>query len=117
MRGFIILVDIAIYVYAAYAIYTIAQKAGSPNPWMAWVPILNAWLIVEISGKEWWWFILFFIPLANIVAIIIVGMALAEKINKPSWMGAVLWVPLLGLITLGLMAWGGDTPAPAPPAA
>ena len=100
-----ILVYVAIYVYSAITLYTIANKAGADSPWMAWVPILNLWLQVEIAGAPWWWFLLFFVPVGNIVAVIIIGIGMAQAIDKPAWMGGCLILPGVNLVMLGLMAW------------
>ena len=96
----------ALYVYFALAFQTIAKKTNTPNDWMAWVPILNMWLMVVISGKEAWWMILFFIPIGNIVATIVVMMAVAEKVGKPNWWGILMIVPFVNLIVPGYLAWG-----------
>ncbi len=45
------LVSVAIYVFSALAIYTIAQRRGIRHPWMAWVPVLNVWILGSISDQ------------------------------------------------------------------
>ena len=42
---------IAVYVFSALAIYTIAQRRGIKNAWMAWVPVLNVWILGSISDQ------------------------------------------------------------------
>ena len=96
----------AVYVYCGLAFMTIATKTGTENPWMAWVPILNLWLMVQIAEKEAWWIILFFIPVLNLVAAIVVTMAIAERVDKPSWWGILVIVPGVNLIVPGYLAWG-----------
>ena len=39
------MVNLAIYIFTALALYTIARRRGIHNPWLAWVPIANAWLL------------------------------------------------------------------------
>ncbi len=104
--GFMLLVWLAIYVYYAVAFMTIAKKTGTENAWMAWVPILNLWLMVQIAEKEAWWIILFLIPVLNLVAAIVVTMAIAERVGKPSWWGILIIVPVVGLVVPGYLAWG-----------
>lgn len=104
--GFMLVVWLAIYVYYALAFMTIANKTGTENAWMAWVPILNLWLMVQIAQKEAWWIILFFIPVLNLVAAIVVTMAVAERVGKPSWWGILVIVPGVNLIVPGYLAWG-----------
>lgn len=82
-------VGLACYVIMAYSLMVIAKKTGTENGWFAWIPILNIILMVNITQKPIWWVILFFIPLANIVAVFVIMMALAEVRGKPAWIGIV----------------------------
>jgi len=84
---------------------TIARKTNTPNGWMAWIPIANIFLALNIAQKPGWWFILFLIPLVGLVMAIIVTMAIAERRGKPSWWGILLIVPVVGLIVPGYLAW------------
>jgi Family of unknown function (DUF5684) len=96
---------VALYVYMALAIQTIAQKTSTENPWLAWIPIVNIILLLNIAKKPVWWILLFLIPLVNAVIAIIVWMGVAEARNKPSWWGILLIVPVVGLIVPGYLAW------------
>lgn len=49
INGFSVLLDIAIYVCTALNIYEIAQRRGVKNPWLAWVPVANVWVLGSIS--------------------------------------------------------------------
>jgi hypothetical protein len=94
-----------IYVYMALALMTIATKTNTPNGWLAWIPIANIFLMFNIAGKPAWWFILFLIPLVNIVIAIIVWMAIAEARHKPNWWGILMIVPVINIIVPGYLAW------------
>ncbi len=96
---------IAAYVYFALALQTIAKKTNTENAWWAWVPILNAILMLNVAKKPVWWFILLLVPFVNIVIGIMVWMAIAEARGKPNWWGILLIVPLVGLIVPGYLAW------------
>ena len=99
---------LAFYAYFALAISTIAKKTNTPNGWMAWVPILNAVLILNIAGKPVWWIVLALVPFVNIIffiLMIIAWMAIAEKRGKPTWWGILMIVPFVGLIVPGVLAW------------
>ena len=95
----------AFYVYFALALQTIAKKTNTENGWLAWIPIANIILMLNIAKKPIWWIVLCLIPLVNIVIIIIVWMAIAEARNKPSWWGILWIVPLVNLIVPGYLAW------------
>jgi Family of unknown function (DUF5684) len=102
---FVLVFALAAYVYFALAIQTIAQKTNTENPWLAWIPIVNIVLLLNIAKKPIWWFLLFLIPLVNIVIAVIVWMGVAEARNKPSWWGILMIVPVVNLIVPAYLAW------------
>jgi len=103
--GFIFICFLAVYVYMALALQTIAQKTNTENGWFAWIPIANIILMLTIAKKPIWWIVLFLIPLVSIVMFILVWMAIAEERNKPSWWGVMVIVPVMNLIMPGYLAW------------
>ena len=94
-----------IYVYFAVCLMMIANKTNTSNAWLAWIPILNVFLMLMIAKKPLWWFILLFIPLVNIVIYVIVWMGIAEARGKPSWLGILMLIPVLNLIVPGILAF------------
>ena len=102
---YIAVIGIAGYIYISLALQTIAKKTNTANDWLAWIPIVNIILMLNIAKKPLWWIILFFIPLVNIVIAIMIWMAIAEARNKPSWWGILMIVPLVNLIVPGYLAW------------
>jgi hypothetical protein len=100
-----VVIGLAFYIYFSLALQTIAKKTNTENAWLAWIPIANIILMLNIAKKPTWWIILFFIPLVGIVFGIIVFMAIAEARNKPSWWGILLIVPVIGIIVPGYLAW------------
>jgi len=106
--GWYLLVWLAFYIYFALCLQIIANKTNTPNGWMAWIPIANVFLMIQIAQKPLWWFVLLLIPLVNIVMTIIIWMAIAEKRNKPNWWGILIIVPIINLIVPGYLAFSGD---------
>jgi len=102
---FFLILFIAMYVYVALALQTIAQKTNTPNAWWAWIPIIQVILMLNIAKKPVWWIILCFIPLVNFIVFVIVWMAIAEARNKPSWWGIMMIIPVMNLIAPGYIAW------------
>ena len=94
------------YIVIAYPLYVMGQKTDSDHAWFAFVPILNAVLLLEIAGKDLWWIILFFIPCINIIVSVIVWMAVAEAMEKPAWVGALIIVPFVDLAIPFYLAFG-----------
>jgi hypothetical protein len=106
------IINIAIYVYLAICLQTIAHKTGTEHGWLAWIPIANAYLMCKIAGRPWWWLLLFFIPIVNIVLMVIVWMGIAEARDKKGWLGILMIVPIANLVVPGYLAFsGGDAGA------
>jgi hypothetical protein len=93
------------YVYHALALQTIATKTNTENGWLAWIPIANLILMLNIARKPIWWIILFFIPLVGFVMLVLVWMGIAEARNKPNWWGILIIVPVANVIVPGYLAW------------
>lgn len=93
------------YVWFALCLHIIAKKTNTPNPWLAWIPIANIYLMCKVAGKPGWWTILFFIPLVNIVFTIIVWMGIAEARHQPSWLGILMIIPFVNFIIPGILAF------------
>jgi Family of unknown function (DUF5684) len=102
---FFLVFALAMYVYTALALSTIAEKTSTENGWLAWIPIANVILMLNIARKPIWWIVLCFIPLVNLVIFIIVWMGIAEARNKPNWWGVLMIVPVVSLIVPGYLAW------------
>ena len=45
------IIGIVGYVFLSLGLYTIAQRRGLPNPWLAWIPVANVWIIGSISDQ------------------------------------------------------------------
>lgn len=50
-RGVVPLMSLAIYVFTALSLYTIAKRRGIACPWLAWIPVANLWLIGSLSDQ------------------------------------------------------------------
>ena len=96
---------LVIYLFAGYCMMQIANKTNTENGWWGFVPILNIILMLQIAQKPIWWILLMFIPLVNIIIMVIVFMAIAERRNKPAWWGILMLVPIVNLIILGALAF------------
>ena len=45
------LISLAVYVFTALSLYTIAARRGIKNPWLAWIPYANVWLLGCIADQ------------------------------------------------------------------
>jgi hypothetical protein len=102
---FILVFAAALYAYVAFCLMKMADKLNVSDSWWAWVPILNLLLLVKMAGKPLWWFLLFFIPLANIVVAVLVLVAVLEALKKPPLLVIGFFVPVVNLVLLGYLAF------------
>ncbi|MDD5884276.1 MAG: hypothetical protein PUD70_09420 [Firmicutes bacterium] len=49
--GMPMLLSLATYVLTALALYTIARRRGLKNPWLAWIPVADCWLLGSLSDQ------------------------------------------------------------------
>lgn len=47
----VLIISAVMYVFNAWGMYTIAKRRGISNPWLAWIPIADAWLLGSISDQ------------------------------------------------------------------
>jgi hypothetical protein len=94
-----------VYIWMAICLMTIAKKTNTPNPWLAWIPFANLYLMCKIAGRPGWWLILLLIPFVNIVIGIIVWMGIAKARGKPDWIGILMIIPFVNLIIPGYLAF------------
>lgn len=81
MGAIISLLYLVMIVAAIAGMWKVYEKAGQPG-WAAIIPIYNLVVLLQIVNKPIWWIVLLLIPLINIVILIMVSIALAEKFGK-----------------------------------
>jgi hypothetical protein len=87
-----------------YPLFLISKKTGIGSPIFAFIPILNLYLMVQVAGRPVWWMILLLVPLANIIANVIIWMDIAVVRQKPAWMGILVLVPFANIAMMWYLA-------------
>lgn len=72
--GLIFLLAIARYVVTAFAFMSFFRKVGV-KPWIAWVPIYNSWVRLEVGGQKGWFSLFSLVSPGGIVTLIFTGFA------------------------------------------
>ncbi|WP_178984793.1 signal peptidase I [Winogradskyella helgolandensis] len=88
---FILIIQI-IHGLATWKLYI---KAGR-KAWEAFVPIYNAVVLMKIISRPWWWVILMFLPIVNLIMIPAVWVETARAYSKDSKVDALLCIVTLG---------------------
>ena len=110
---FMLLFVIAVYIYFSLAWMTIAKKLKYKRPWLAWIPIANISMVLQLGGFHWAWVFLILIPIfgwiALIVLLIISTWRIFEKRKYPGWFSLSMIIPQVGtilyLVAIGFVAF------------
>jgi hypothetical protein len=116
VMGVMVIGGLLFYVYFSLMLMILARKTGTPNAWMAWIPVVNLFLMCQIGRKPAWWGVLLLIPVVNIVVGVMVWIGIAEARGKPALAGVLVIVPVVNLLVMAYLAAGAATqPAFAQP--
>jgi hypothetical protein len=96
-------VMLAVSVLIVAGVWKVFVKAGEPG-WAVLVPIYNMVVLLKIAGKPLWWLVLLQIPVVNFIALILVGIGIAQNFGKGTGFGVGLG--LLGPIFFPLLGFG-----------
>ena len=70
-------------------------KAGR-QAWEAFIPVYNAVILMKIINRPWWWTILLFLPIVNLIMFAVVWVETARSFGKNSNVDTILAVATLG---------------------
>ena len=101
--AFFFLLYIGIIALMIISMWKIFVKANQPG-WAAIVPFYNYYVMIEIAKKPTWWFGMMFVPLANIVFIIMIINGLVKNFGKSE--GFTVGVIFLPYVFFPILAFG-----------
>ncbi|TKS56368.1 signal peptidase I [Mesohalobacter halotolerans] len=88
----IILIVQIIHFLGTWKLY---QRAGR-SAWQAIIPIYNAYVLMKIINRPWWWIFLLFIPIVQLLMFPVVWIETAKSFNHDDPKDSVLAVVTLG---------------------
>jgi hypothetical protein len=97
-----IVIMLVIVVALIVAMWRVFEKAGQPG-WGSLIPIYNLYLMLQIAGRPGWWLILCFIPILNLV-LLVLPFDIARSFGKDTLFG--LGLLFLGFIFYPILAFG-----------
>lgn len=106
-----LLVFFAILVFQIVAMWKVFAKAGHPG-WAILIPFYNTYVSIRVAGYPGWWLILAFIPLVNLILIVL---PFGHAKNFGYGPGFGLGLLLLPIIFYPIIAFG-DAQYVGPPA-
>ena len=105
MDNLMLLLVVALYVFFSYCLLVIARKTDTDGGWMAWVPVLQLYLMCKVAGLPGWTVLLMLVPIVNLVFMIYLMMKVAEATQKPGWVGVLSVVPVVGMFVFPYLAF------------
>lgn len=109
----VLLIALAAYIYFALTWMTIGNKLKYKHSWLAWIPIANLAMVLQLGGFHWAWIFIGLIPflgwIALFVLLVIATWRIFEKRRYPGWFSLSMVIPHIGillyLIAIGFVAW------------
>lgn len=101
--AWLITLYIALIIFGLVSIWKVYTKAGKPG-WAAIIPVYNIIVLMEIVGKPVWWILLLFIPIVNIIILIIIYHELSKSFGKD--VGFTIGLIFLNIIFIGILGFG-----------
>ena len=98
-----LLLGLVLSVFMIAAMWRVFTKADQPG-WGCLIPFYNIYLMLQIAGKPGWWLLLMFIPLVNIIIMILTLAGIANNFGKGG--GYVLGLIFLPFIFYPMLAFG-----------
>ncbi len=126
-----LILPVIFYLFTSIMFFLIAKKTNTSLPWLAFIPIANVILMLNIARKPIWWLLLMFLPivslaaplleaiiptdgilpvaivgvsfLVSIVAWFLVNLGIARARGKSAIWGVLLFIPCTNPIALGYL--------------
>ena len=89
---FILLIQV-IHGLGTWKLYVKARRKA----WEAFIPVYNAIILMKIINRPWWWTILLFLPIVNLIMYPVVWVETARSFGRNSSTDTLLCVVTLGL--------------------
>lgn len=93
--GLFLMIQLALVALMLVSLWKVFTKAGQPG-WASLIPIYNAYVLLKIAGKPGWWLLLMFIPLVNIIVMILALVGLSNNFGKGGGFAAgLIFLPII----------------------
>ncbi len=91
----ILIVILIVQVVHFLGTWKLYQRAGR-SAWQAIIPVYNAYILMKIINRPWWWIFLLFIPVVQLLMFPVIWIETAKSFNHDETKDGVLSVVTLG---------------------
>jgi hypothetical protein len=103
--GIVIGLYLLLYLFYCYCCMLICQKAGHPPGILVWLPVMQLFPLLRAAGMSGWWFLACFVPVLNLVPLILWPLKIAKARGKSGWIGVLLLLPVTNLFAFLYLAF------------
>jgi signal peptidase I len=96
-----ILLFFVIQLLHGLATFKLYVKAGRKS-WEAFIPVYNAVILMKIINRPWWWTILLFLPIVNLIMFPVIWVEIARSFGRHSTTDTFLAIFSLGFYSFYL---------------
>lgn len=98
---------LVLYLWIAASLSALFRKAGEER-WQAWVPILNAIVLLRLGGISGWFLLLALVPILGTIALLGVFIIVYVRLNRSFGVGPAMTVVavLLFPVWTSILGWG-----------
>lgn len=102
-----VLIFVVLYVWTAWSLSAVFVKADLDG-WRAWVPVLNLIVVLRLGGFSAWFALLVVVPALGHLALAVVLIMAAHRINRAFGLGAGMTVlaALFPPVWTSMLGWG-----------
>lgn len=126
MGVILLVVPVVLYLFFSLMLFLIARKTNTSNAWMAFIPIAQYVLMLNVAGKPLWWIVGFLLPMIgsalslvdpsigsiaglvgtiiSLVVWLLVSLGIANARGKSAIWGVLLFLPCTSPIALIYLA-------------
>ncbi|HET7626669.1 MAG TPA: DUF5684 domain-containing protein [Verrucomicrobiae bacterium] len=101
-------ISLVSYLFFCFCCQLICRKAGKPAGFLIWIPVAQWIPLLRAAGMSGWWFLAMFVPLLNVIAIILFSLKIAKARGKSALVGVLLLLPVTNFIAFLYLAFSGE---------
>lgn len=97
------------YLFFCYCNMLICQKTGNAPGILVWLPVLQLFPLLRAAGMSGWWFLACFVPVLNIVALIVWSVKIVQAREKSLLLALFLLLPVTNFFAILYLAFASAT--------
>ena len=102
------LVSLVLYVFYCYCLKLICERTGKEPGILIWIPLLQLFPLLRAADLSYWTFLLLFVPIANVVLIIMMWAKILKAMGRNPWLLILLLVPIVNMFYLPYLAFANN---------